>query len=105
MVPKNATHAGRSDILMPMSKHPSHILELAKRGAEHRYQELKAEMAALEKLFSHLHYGSAVSPAMPGAAGESRIRRRRRKMSAAARKAISERMKKSWAKRRKATKG
>ena len=62
-------------------------------------------MAALEKLFSHLHYGSAVSPALPGAAGESTVRRRRRrKMSAAARKAISERMKKSWAKRRKATK-
>jgi hypothetical protein len=88
-----------------MPKHSSHILELAKRGAEHRYQELKAELKTLEKLLSRLHYGSAVSPAMPGAAGESRIRRRRRKMSAAARKAISERMKKSWAKRRKATKG
>ena len=88
-----------------MPKHSSHILELAKRGAEHRYQELKAELKALEKLLSRLHYGSAVSPAMPGAAGESTIRRRRRKLSAAARKAISERMKKSWAKRRKATKG
>ena len=87
-----------------MPKHPSHILELAKRGAEHRYQELKAELAALEKLFSHLHYGSAVSPAMPGAAGESTIRRRRRKMSEAARKAVSVRMKKYWAARRKAKK-
>ena len=87
-----------------MPKHSSHILELAKRGAEHRYQELKAELTALEKLFSHLHYGSAVSPALPGAAGEPTVRRRRRKMSAATRKAISERMKKYWAKRRKATK-
>jgi hypothetical protein len=88
-----------------MPKHSSHILELAKRGAEHRYKELKAELKALEKLLSRLHYGSAVSPAMPGAAGESIVRpRRKRPMSAAARKAISERMKKSWAKRRKATK-
>ena len=87
-----------------MSKHPSHILELAKRGAEHRYQELKAEMAALEKLFSHLHYGSAVSPAMPGAAGDSTIRRRRRKMSIEARKKISEAQKKRWAAKRKTTK-
>ena len=88
-----------------MPKHPSHILELAKRGAEHRYQELKSEMAALEKLFSHLHYGSAVSPALPGAAGESTVRRRRRKMSIEARKKISEAQKKRWAAKRKAAKG
>jgi hypothetical protein len=86
-----------------MPKHPSHILELAKRGAEHRYQELKAEIAALEKLFSHLRYGSAVSPAMPDAAEEPVARRRRRrKMSEAARKAVSLRMTKFWAARRKA---
>ena len=84
-----------------MPKHTSHMLELAKRGAEVRYRELKAEIAALEKLFSHLRYGSAVSPGMPDAVEEAPIRRRR-KMSAAARKAISERMKKSWAARRKA---
>jgi len=89
-----------------MPKHSSHILELAKRGAEHRYRELKAEIAALEKMFSHLRYGSAVSPAMPDAAKEPTVRRRRRrKLSAAAKQAISERMKKTWAARRKATKG
>ena len=86
-----------------MPKHSSHILELAKRGAEHRYQELKAELKALEKLFSHLHYGSAVSPALPGAAGEATVRPRRR-MSAAARKKISEAQKKRWAAKRKAKK-
>jgi hypothetical protein len=86
-----------------MSKHTPHILALAKRGAEARYRELKAEIAELEKLFSHLRYGSAVSPGMPDAVEEAPIRRRR-KMSAAARKALSERMKKSWAARRK-TKG
>ena len=88
-----------------MPKHSSRILELAKRGAEHRYQELKAELKALEKLFGRLHYGSAVSPAMPGAAGETTVRRRRkRSMSAAARKAISQRMKKFWAAKRKTKK-
>jgi hypothetical protein len=84
-----------------MPKHSTHILELARRGAEHRYRELKAELKALEKVFAHLHFGSAVSPALPGAAGGVTFRRRRR-MSAADRKAISERMKKSWAARRKA---
>jgi hypothetical protein len=88
-----------------MPRHPSHILELAKRGAEHRHQELKAEIAELEKLFSHLRYGSAVSPAMPDVIDEPPVRRRRRrKMSEAARKAVSERMKKFWAARRKAKK-
>jgi hypothetical protein len=88
-----------------MPKHPPHILELAKRGAEHRYQELKAEIAALEKLFAHLRYGSAVSPAMPDAIEERVVhRRRRRKMSEAARKALSQRMTKFWAARRRAKK-
>jgi hypothetical protein len=83
-----------------MPKHSSHILALARRGAELRYRELKAEIATLEKLFSHLRYGSAVSPGMPDAVEEAPIPRRR-KMSAAARKALSERMKRSWAARRK----
>jgi hypothetical protein len=88
-----------------MPRHPSHILELARRGAEHRYAELKAELAALEKLFAHLRYGSAVSPALPDAVEETTIvprRRKRKRMSAGARKAVGLRMKKYWAARRKA---
>jgi hypothetical protein len=85
-----------------MAKHSHSILEFAKKGATHRYQELKAELAELMKAFPHLRYGSAVSPAMPDAVEEPTIRRRRRsKMSAAARKAVSVRMKKYWAARRK----
>ena len=83
-----------------MPKHSSHILEYAKRGAEHRYQELKAELAALEKVLKHLRFGSAISPAMPDAV-EQPTRRRRRTMSAAAKNAISARMKKYWAAKRK----
>ena len=34
-----------------MAKHSSHILALARKGAEHRYEELQAEIAALVKSF------------------------------------------------------
>jgi hypothetical protein len=89
-----------------MAKYSSSILELAKKGATHRYQELKAEISELMRAFPHLRYGSAVSPAMPDAVEEPTIRRRRKRsrMSAAARKAVSLRMKKYWAERRKAKK-
>jgi hypothetical protein len=32
-----------------MAKHSSHVLEMARKGAEHRYDELKAELASLVK--------------------------------------------------------
>jgi hypothetical protein len=74
---------------MAMAKHSSRILELAKKGATHRYQELKAEIAELMKVFPHLRYGSAVSPAMPDPVDESSIQRPRKgsKMSVSQRKA------------------
>ena len=88
-----------------MPKFPSHILELAKRGAEHRYQELKAEIESLAKHFPHLRRHSGGGLSAPGETVRRAIRRRRRrKMSEAAKKAISERMKKLWAARRKANK-
>src|SRR5207249_8142118 len=37
-----------------MPKQTSHILALARKGAEHRYEALKAEIAALVKGFPHL---------------------------------------------------
>ena len=88
-----------------MPKHSSHILALAKRGAEHRYQELKAEIESLVKLFPHLRsrLGSPLSTPVETVKRALR-RRRRRKMTAAARKALSDRMKKFWAARRKAKK-
>jgi hypothetical protein len=74
------------------------MLELARKGAAHRLQELKVEIAQLMKVFPHLRYGSAVSPAMPDAVEEPGTRRRRR-MSAAARKKISEAQKARWARK------
>jgi hypothetical protein len=92
-----------------MAKHSFHILELARRGAEHKYMELKAELAQLVRAFPDLASrttGAARrSPAPstrrraadPSASGEDQPRRRRRKLSAKARKAISDAQKKRWA--------
>jgi hypothetical protein len=94
-----------------MAKHSSHILEMARKGAEHRYDELTAEIAALVKHFPHLaartnrQLSQAVSRSRAALEAEApKARRRVRKMSAAARKAVSQRMKKYWAARRKTKK-
>lgn len=94
-----------------MAKHSSHILEMARKGAEHRYEELKAEIAALVKHFPHLAARANQRASRAFAQGQAaveveavQVRRRTRKMSAEARKAVSERMKKFWAARRKAKK-
>jgi hypothetical protein len=93
-----------------MAKHSTHILELARKGAEHKYQELKAEIAQLVKSFPHL--ADARRTVSRGAAAISRRGRaavvalggketlpkpKRRKMSAKARKAISDAQKRRWA--------
>jgi len=90
-----------------MAKHSSQILEMARKGSEHRYEELKAEIASLVKTFPHLAgraskgISQAVSSGRAVVEAEApKVRRRARKMSAAARKAVSERMKKYWAARR-----
>jgi hypothetical protein len=90
-----------------MARHSSHILELARKGAEHRLEELRAEMAPLRKNFPQLaeQTGAAIGTAVGTVEGRVRkAARRGRSMSAAARKVVSERMKKYWAARRKAKK-
>jgi len=77
-----------------MAKHSSQILDLARRGAELRFQELKSEISALVKNFPHL------SGRKGAQAGEPSGTRRRRKMSAKARAAISAAQKARWAKQR-----
>ena len=37
-----------------MAKRSSHILDMARKGAEHKYEELKSEIAGLMKHFPHL---------------------------------------------------
>jgi hypothetical protein len=75
------------------------LRDLAKTGAELTLKRLRAEIIAIERAFPELALPQrrrAVRRAVKEAAGRSR------RMSAAARKAVSTRMKKYWAERKKA---
>lgn len=73
------------------------LRRLARLGAIARLEQLKQEEAAIRaefpELFGRGRRAAVADVAKPG--------RRRRKMSSAARKAVSERMRKYWAERRK----
>jgi hypothetical protein len=75
----------------------SELQRLARLGAKARLEELREEEAAIRRAFPDLVRGRQAA-AGGRASGKTR---RRRGMSAAARKAVSERMKKYWAARRK----
>jgi hypothetical protein len=77
-----------------------YLHSLARLGAAARIKELTAEIASLKKVIRHLSLGSAVSPTMPDAMEERKVRRRRREMSAAARAKISAAQKARWAKQK-----
>ena len=92
---------------MPKRKQDLHLYELAKRGAEARLADLVHEARLLIELFPHLKdsYDSDELPLpfiLAKASGRATRSGQRgdRRMSAAARKAVSERMKKYWARRR-----
>ena len=73
--------------------------DLARKGAAQLLQEMRADMIAIERTFPEL--------ALPQTRRRARVAvaqatRRAKRMSAAARKAVSERMTKYWAERRKA---
>ncbi len=74
------------------------LRRLARLGAIARLEQLKKEEAAIRaefpELFGRGRRAGVAEAAKPG--------RRRRRMSSAARKAVSERMRKYWAERRKA---
>jgi len=73
------------------------VRELARAGAEALLKQLRAEIIAIERTFPELAQGrAAVKQSLKTA------RKRGRKMSAAAKKAVSVRMKKYWAERKKA---
>ena len=94
-----------------MAKHSTDILTWARRGAEARWNELQAETASLLKAFPDLASISqtakrTVARSARGLADslEPARKRKRSKMSAAQRRAVSARMKKYWASRRAAKK-
>jgi hypothetical protein len=75
------------------------VRELARSGAEALLKQLRAEIIAIERTFPEL--------ALPGTRRAVRqavqkAKKTSRKMSAAARKEVSRRMKKYWAERKKA---
>lgn len=75
------------------------LRELAKAGAATALKQLRAEIVAIERTFPELalpHGRRAVRRAVESAGLRTRT------MSAAAKKAVSVRMKKYWAERRKA---
>ena len=75
------------------------LKDLARRGAEVVLNELRAEIVAIERTFPELGL-----PERRRAVRRSlrQAKNRTRRMSAAARAAVSARMKKYWAERRKA---
>lgn len=80
------------------------LYRLARLGAEARLRTLEEERRQILRNFPGLRAGGgggSEQPA-PSAAAPARASRRRRQMSAAERKAVSARMKKYWAERRKA---
>jgi hypothetical protein len=79
------------------------LQRLARLGAKSRLVELRREEAAIRRAFPDLFSGRGRGRGRQAAGEGAAAGRRRRKsnMSAAARKAVSERMKKYWAERRK----
>ena len=78
---------------------PNKLRELARTGAEVALRQLRAEIIAIERTFPELglpRKRRAVRHSLEEATN------RTRRMSAAARKAVSERMTRYWAERRKA---
>ena len=95
-----------------MPKHSSHILELAKRGAEARYRELLDEMKFLSLSFPHLK-DAFDNDELPvkfilrkgrDKADRAASARKKPTISAAGRKAIGDAQRKRWAKQKAATK-
>jgi hypothetical protein len=87
------------------------LRRLARLGAMARLEQIREEEAAIRAEFPELFAGSRGGRKQPrggraagadGARTAARRRRRRSPMSAAARKAVGERMRKYWAERRKA---
>ena len=95
---------------MPRRKRDARLFELAKRGAEVRLRELVQEAKNVIDLFPHLRdsYDRDELPVSfiirrdADRVTRASAQRPRRRMSAAARRAVSMRMKRYWAKRRKA---
>ena len=82
------------------------LRRLARLGAVARLEQLRQEEVAIRAEFPELFgRGRRDGAAAAAPAAPARARRQRRKMSAEGRKAVSERMRKYWAERRKSKTG
>ena len=80
------------------------LRRLARLGAVARLEQLREEEAAIRAEFPELFGGRRGNGGLKNPAKNAGARKRRRKaMSAAQRKEVSERMRKYWAERRKAS--
>ena len=77
------------------------IRRLARIGAEARLGELRREIEAIHRAFPDLRSGQSRQPSTSVRADGRKRREGRRKMSAAAKKAVSLAQKKRWAEWRK----
>jgi hypothetical protein len=91
-----------------MAKTPDRFREFAQLGAEVRLGQLREEIAQIYRSFPALRFRKVTrqGPANPpsstdGPAAVPAATRKRRRLSAAQKKAISQRMKKYWAERQK----
>ncbi len=78
------------------------LRRLARLGAVARLEQLREEEAAIRAEFPEL-FGGSRGPGKAGAKNPAPRKRRRPAMTAAQRKEVSERMRKYWAERRKAS--
>jgi hypothetical protein len=79
------------------------LKEYARRGAALRAAELTSELESIYATFPELRRMKGRAGAGPAALGAAGAARKRKPMSPAMKKAVSIRMKKYWADRRKAT--
>jgi hypothetical protein len=80
------------------------LRRLTRLGAVTRLEQLREEEAAIRAEFPELFGGRRGNGGLKSAVTNEGVRKRRRKaMSAAQRKEVSERMRKYWAERRKAS--
>jgi hypothetical protein len=75
------------------------LKELARAGADQALKQLRAEIVAIERTFPELRLSKGRRVLRRSI---NQAARRTTRMSAAARKAVSDRMKRYWAERRKA---
>ena len=84
-----------------MAKRDTNIRAWARVGAEQRLTQLRTEVAEIYATFPELRRGSrAIRPAADNATNKPARARRRRKLSAEARKRISDAQKARWARQR-----